>query len=434
MKTIVIVGGGAAGLQLAIGLGRTLGKRKRANIVLVDRSPTHLWKPLLHEVAAGRVEPTVHHTSFALQAERNHFQFLRGELVELDRTARTISIAANTGTGQATTTPVQTIVYDKLVLAVGGITQYFGVPGAREHALTLDNVSSAEAVRDRLYAALRRGSSHAGPDAESTSVRVAIVGAGATGVQLAAQLRRTSQVLNRYGIHRLDPVRDVGISLVEASATILPGMDRELSARVSRQLGKVDIDVLTARKVTSVTPSGLTLDGEQLVPADIVVWAAGVAATPLIASFGFSVNGKGQVRVGPTLQSIDDEHIFAIGDCASCRPTSAAHELPTRAQVAHQQALYLIAALPRHLHGGRLAPFAYRDFGSLISIAGARSVGTLAATSKASAWYVEGRVAALLHQAIYHRHILGINGWGRALVVSLSHGLERLLGAGTRLH
>jgi len=436
MKTIVIVGGGAAGLQLAIGLGRTLGKKKRANVVLVDRSPTHLWKPLLHEVAAGRVEPTVHHTSFALQAERNHFQFVQGELIALDRSRRAVSIAASNGIDQASATSVHTIAYDKLVLAVGGVTQYFGVPGAREHALTLDNVNSAEAVRDRLHAALRRGSSHTGAASQATpgQVRMVIVGAGATGVQLAAQLRCTSHVLNRYGIHRLDPVRDVGISIIEASSAILPGMDRELSARVSQQLRKLDIDVLTARKVTSVTLNGLTLDGEQHVPADIVVWAAGVAATPLIASFGFSVNGKGQVRVGPTLQSVDDEHIFAIGDCACCRPTSAAHELPTRAQVAHQQALYLISALPAHLFGGRLVPFVYRDFGSLISLAGARSVGTLAATSKASAWYVEGRLAALLHHAIYRRHILGINGWGRALVVSLSHGLARFLGAGTRLH
>lgn len=435
MKTIVIVGGGAAGLQLAIGLGRTLGKKKRANVILIDQSPTHLWKPLLHEVAAGRVEPTVHHTSFALQAERNHFQFVQGELTDLDRVARVVSVATTSG-ADATATSVHTIAYDKLVLAVGGVTQYFGVQGAREHAFALDNVRSAEAVRDRLHAALRRNSSHLDTAQLTTSgqVRVAIVGAGATGVQLAAQLRRTSHVLNRYGVHRLDPVRDVSLTIVEASNSVLPGMEQELSTRVSKQLAQLDIDVLTARKVTSVTPDGLTLDGEQHVPADIVVWAAGVAATPLISSLGFSVNGKGQVHVGPWLQSIDDEHIFAIGDCASCRPTSAAHELPTRAQVAHQQALYLIRALPAHLFGGRFMPFVYRDFGSLISLAGARSVGTFAATSKASAWYVEGRLAALLHRAIYGRHILGINGWGRALVVSLSHGLDRLLGAGTRLH
>ncbi|WP_042879376.1 NAD(P)/FAD-dependent oxidoreductase [Cupriavidus necator] len=435
MKTIVIVGGGAAGLQVAIGLGRTLGKKRRARVVLVDRSPTHLWKPLLHEVAAGRVEPTVHHTSFALQAERNHFHFVQGELASLDRTGRVISVATG-GTGDGTGATLQAIAYDKLVLAVGGVTQYFGVPGAREHALALDSVSSAEQVRERLHATLRRACARAAaaPQARPPQVRVAIVGAGATGVQLAAQLRRTTRVLNRYGVHRLDPVRDVDISVLEASPTILPGMDRELASRVARQLTKMNIRVATGQKVTSVTAGGLTLDGSNYVDADIVVWAAGVAAPPQIATFGLAVNEKGQARVGSTLQSLDDDNIFAIGDCASCRPTNGANELPTRAQVAYQQALYLQSALPRHMSGKAVEPFAYRDYGSLISLAGGRAVGSLAAARGISGWYVEGKLAALMHHAVYRRHILAINGWGRALVVSLSHGLERLLGAGTRLH
>lgn len=437
MKTIVIVGGGAAGLQLAIGLGRALGRKKLARVVLVDRSPTHLWKPLLHEVAAGSVEPTVHHTSFALQAERNHFQFIRGDLVSVDRASRVIAVATGGSGGTDDTTnadSLHAIAYDKLVLAVGGVTQYFGVAGAREHALALDSVSGAERVRDRLHAALRSKSSPTEPQSDARKVRVAIVGAGATGVQLAAQLRRTSRLLNRYGVHRLDPVHDVDIAVLEAAPTILPGMDGELAARVSRQLAQQHIGVATGQRVTAVTPQGLELGGNKHVNADLVVWAAGVAAPPLIATFGLAVNEKGQARVGPTLQCLDDEAVFAIGDCASCRPTNVAKELPTRAQVAFQQALYLVAALPRHLSGKPVRAFVYRDYGSLISLAGGRAVGSLAAGKGLSGWYVEGRMAALMHHAIYRRHILSINGWRRALVVSLSHGLERWLGAGTRLH
>lgn len=434
MNTIVVVGGGAAGLQLAIGLGRTLGKRRRARVILVDRSPTHLWKPLLHEVAAGTVEPTVHYTSFALQAERNHFEFIQGDLVSVDRSHRVISLTAG-GETDTSGARVRELAYDKLVLAIGGVTQYFGVTGAREHALALDSVSGAERVRERLHAALRRKSAAAlSSNREANKVRVAIVGGGATGVQLAAQLRRTSYLLNRYGVHQLDPNRDVDIAVLEAAPSLLPGMDGELAARVARQLAKQNISIATGQRVTAVTPQGLKLNGTQPVNADVVVWAAGVAAPALVASFGLAVNEKGQARVGPTLQCLDDEDVFALGDCASCRPANAAKELPTRAQVAFQQALYLVDAVPRHLAGKPVRPFVFRDYGSVISLAGGLAVGSLASVKGISGWYVEGRLAGLLHNAIYRRHIVSINGWRRALAISLSHGLERWLGAGTRLH
>ncbi|WP_434033070.1 NAD(P)/FAD-dependent oxidoreductase [Cupriavidus sp. a3] len=433
MRTIVIVGGGAAGFQVAIGLGRSLGRRQLARVVLVDRSPTHLWKPLLHQVAAGSMEPAAHHTSFALQAERNHFQFVRGSLVSVDRARRVISVAASDKADVADA-DLQAIAYDTLILAIGGVTEYFGVPGAREHALTLDCVSSAERVRDRLHAALRRKSNPESSTGRASKVRVAIVGAGATGIQLAAQLRRTSRLLNRYGVHQLDPVHDVDIAVLEAAPSILPGLDSEVAARVTRQLAKQHIRVATGQRVTAVTPDGLKLHGNAQRDADIVVWAAGIAAQPQVSTLGLEVNQKGQARVGDTLQCLGDENVFAIGDCASCRPTNATRELPTRAQVAYQQALYLADAIPRHLAGRPVRPFVYRDYGSLISLAGGGAVGSLATMRGKLGWYVEGRLAVLLHHAIYRRHVLAINGWRRALLVSLSHGLERWLSAGTRLY
>ncbi|KDP89027.1 hypothetical protein CF70_027085 [Cupriavidus sp. SK-3] len=436
MRKIVIVGGGAAGLQVATRLGRRLGKRGLAEIILVDRSPTHLWKPLLHEVAAGRIEPVVHHTSFALQAERHHFRFVQGELLAADRINRTISVAI-AGTGDGVDGRVLSIAYDKLVLAVGGVTQYFGVPGAREHALTLDSVAKAEEVRDRVFTALRRRTAlaDASPQTPAAKVRVAIVGAGATGVQLAAQLRRTSSVLNRYGIHRLDPVTGVDICVIEASPAVVPGMGTRIAARVSEQLARLHIDVQCSARVTSVGASGLTIAGQAPMQADVVVWAAGIAAPAMLETFRFPVNAKGQIRVLPTLQSIEDEHIYAIGDCASCRPQDLDAELPTRAQVAYQQALYLAEALPRRLAGKQPAGFRYRDYGSLVALAGSSAIANLAATpGKDNGWHIEGKLAALLHHAVYRRHVLDIHGWGRALGMTLAQGLERLLAAGTRLH
>ncbi|WP_436226667.1 NAD(P)/FAD-dependent oxidoreductase [Cupriavidus necator] len=193
-------------------------------------------------------------------------------------------------------------------------------------------------------------------------------------MQLAAQLRRTSNVLNRYGVHRLDPMTGVDICLIEASSAVLPGLGTRIADRVGEQLARLNIRVECSARVTSVSGSGLTIAGQPPMQADVVVWAAGIAAPSMLASFGLPVNAKGQIRVLPNLQSVEDEHVYAIGDCASCRPQELDAELPTRAQVAYQQALYLSQALPRRLAGKHTAGFRYRDYGSLVSLAGSSAI------------------------------------------------------------
>ncbi|WP_354683065.1 NAD(P)/FAD-dependent oxidoreductase [Cupriavidus necator] len=437
METILIIGGGAAGLQLATRLGKRLGRQRAARIVLVDRSPTHLWKPLLHEVATGRIEPSAHRMSFALQARRNTFEFVQAELVAVDRARKAVCVRRpGCAVGEECARDIQTLSYDKLVLAVGGTTQFFGVPGAREHALTLDSVDSAVQVRSGVLAALQRKTALAesAADAGSPQVRVVIVGAGATGVQLAAQIRQTSGVLNQYGVHCLDPVTGVEIVLLEASSTILPGMDPALAEGVDQKLRQMNIQVATGQRVTAVCHDGLTLDGSQTLPADVVVWAAGVAAPPLLQQLSLALNKKGQVRVTETLQSVDDESIYALGDCASCQLPDAQTELPTRAQVAYQQAVYLAEALRACVAGKVVGPFRYRDYGSLVSLADNVALGAFAGTGIFTQFQLAGRIPALLHNAVYQRHVLAIHGWGRTIALTAARGLANLVGAGRRLY
>lgn len=436
MKTIVIVGGGTAGLQLATRLGRRLGKRGLADIVLVDRHAAHLWKPLLHEVAAGRLEPFHHQTAFALQARRHGFRFVQGEFASLDRHARTLSILPVQGAAADPALPPSppvSLSYDTLVMAIGGTTQYFGVPGAREHALSLDSVAGARQVRDQVVAALHRVSSRAATPGSPAKASVAIVGAGATGVQLAAQLRRMSRVLGQYDIHALDPERGTEVLLVEASGTILPGMDQRLAEQTRRELDAQGIRTLLNTRVTQVTPHGLHIADGMPLHADVTVWAAGVTAPPLLAGLGLPVSRNGRIRVRPTLQSLDDDHVYAIGDCASFHPAPGQAELPTRAQVAHQQAVYLSAALSRSLRGKAVAGFRFHDRGSVISLADNLALCHLVTPGAGDGWHVRGKAAAVLHQAVYRRHVLAIQGLARTCALTLSQGLERLLGAGYRL-
>lgn len=428
--TIVIAGGGTAGLQLAARLGKQLGKRGLASIVLVDRYRTHLWKPLLHEVAAGKLEPYIHHTSFALQARRYGFRFVQGELTSLDRDSRTLAI---TTSGSYGATHATALAYDTLVLAIGGTTQYFGVPGASEHALALDSVPGAEYARTQIVDALRRVSSRAKEANRPTRASVAIVGAGATGVQLAAQVRQMSRVLGQYGIHSLDPEGGIEVLLVEASGNILAGMDRRLADRTTAELRAQGIQILLNTRVAEVRPDCLHIAGAAPVAADVTVWAAGVTVSPVLSNIGLEVTRNGRVRVGNTLQTLEDKHIYALGDCASFHPAGEQAELPTRAQVAHQQAVYLARALPRALAGKPVAKFQFRDRGSVISLADDVALCHLLAPGTSEGWQVQGALAKLVHGVIYRRHVVAIQGFARAAAMTLSQRLERLLGAGYRL-
>lgn len=217
---IVVVGGGAGGLELATRLGDKLGKRRAARVVLVDRNPTHIWKPLLHEVAAGSMDPNTHQLEYAAQARWHGFEFQQGELKGLDRAAKTITVSGCVDADGTEVLPERAIAYDMLVLAIGSVTHFFGVPGTAEHAIALDAASQAERFRRKLISACMRAQNGVG-DARA-QVDIAIVGAGATGVELSAELRNTAHVLAAYGLHKLDPLRDIRIHLIEGARASWP--------------------------------------------------------------------------------------------------------------------------------------------------------------------------------------------------------------------
>lgn len=428
LHRIVIVGGGAGGLELATKLGNKIGKRGGASIVLVDRSPSHLWKPLLHEVAAGSMDANTHQTDYVAQARWHYFEFQQGELCGLDRANKLISVAAVTDEEGEEILPARSLPYDTLVLAIGSMTNFFGVPGAEEHAISLDAVSEAENFRRRLiYACMRaQGKLDKAPGVpgERPRVDVVIIGAGATGVELSAELRNTAEFFGAYGLHQLDGQRDIHLSIVEAGPRILGPLPERVATETAILLEKMNIQVMTNERVTQIEPNAvLTASGKNL-RADLIVWAAGIKVAPVLAEIGLPVNRLGQVPVLQTLQTEIDPDIFAIGDCASCAWPEQNTMVPPRAQAAHQQADAVFKAIHCRLAGKPVKDFRFTDHGSLISLGRFNTVGNLMGKLTGSTMLVEGLLARLLYVSLYRAHLMAVHGLMRMVLDTLAQWLR----------
>ncbi|HEX8407016.1 MAG TPA: FAD-dependent oxidoreductase [Duganella sp.] len=365
METIVIVGGGAGGMELATRLGDSLGAGKRARIVLVDRSPGHFWKPLLHTVASGKCDPQVTELAFTAQAIDHDFEFIQGEMLYVDRAHQTITLTPRGGRHDDGVCRI--ICYDKLVLALGSVTNFHNVPGAARHALALDSVADAKAFHRRFV----DGCIRAGERKEQ--LNVVIVGGGATGVELAAELSNSARALADYRVHTLDPERDIRITVIERGEDLLPHLHPLQSKRAANHLRSLGIDVRTATSVARVTDNAVIDSASNVHRADLTMWAAGVEAPALCATLGLTVNHIRQIVVDSRLCATCDSRIYAFGDCASyvCPVKGAA---PPRAQVAHQQAMFLAELLARRDDEPR-PQFRYHDYGSLVSLGPQAAVG-----------------------------------------------------------
>jgi NADH:ubiquinone reductase (H+-translocating) len=198
LHRIVVVGGGAAGLELVTGLGHRLGRQKLASVTLVDCARTHLWKPLLHAVAAGSIDPGAYELDYLAQAHWHGFRYRFGELADLDRTAKEVRIAATFDEEGRQITPPRSVSYDTLVIAIGSVNNHFGTPGVAKYAVPLDTPAQAQHFNRRLINACLRAQTQLEP-VRPGQLHVAIVGAGATGTELAAAVHRTIAMWSPMG-------------------------------------------------------------------------------------------------------------------------------------------------------------------------------------------------------------------------------------------
>jgi NADH dehydrogenase len=435
LHRIVVVGGGAGGLELVTRLGDKLGRRKLADVTLIDKSRAHLWKPLLHEVAAGTMDFAVHEIDFLAQAHWHGFRYRIGEMIGLDRQKREVRIAAHLDDEGRQVTPMRSIPYDTLVIAVGSQSNDFDTPGVRERAVSLDTPLAARRFHLRLVNAYIRG--HAQPEPlRPEQLQVAIIGAGATGTELAAELHYTTRQLVAYGLDRIDPEKDIKIHLIEAAARILPALPERLSNAALKLLQRLGVRVHTGSKVAEVCATGVKLASGTFLPAELVVWAAGVKAPDVLRNLdGLETNRIDQLVVLPTLQTTRDERIFALGDCAACpwqdRPGT---EVPPRAQAAHQQATHLVKQIRRRMAGERLQPWRYRDFGSLVSLGEHSTIGNLMGGLVGGNLWIEGLFARLMYRLLYKLHEYALHGPTKVTLDTLARLITRRTEPHVKLH
>lgn len=405
---IVIVGGGAGGLELACKLGRKLGPER---VTLVDRRLFHIWKPSLHEVAAGTLDMHQEGLSYLMLAHDNRFEFVFGAMQGLDIAAKTVTISEVPGDDGDIVIPERRIPFESLVIAVGSTANYFGIPGAAEHALALNGPEDAERFRLKMLKTMALADLRKGDD-PAAGLDIVIIGGGATGVELAAELREASRVHGNYGFRRLDPDADVRLTLLEGASRILEPLQEKVSSAASDLLAKRHVRVVTGCRVARIDAQGVEDSTGTRYPADLCVWAAGIKAPDFLATLGLPVARGGQLEVDSQLRVKGHADIFAFGDCAACIGPDG-KLVPPRAQSAHQQADYLLDALILRVQGRppRPDPYVYKDYGSLVSLGSRSSVGSLMGSLFKATWFVEGLFARAMYASLHlmhHRAVLGI--------------------------
>ncbi|MCQ9155260.1 NAD(P)/FAD-dependent oxidoreductase [Acidomonas methanolica] len=420
---LVIVGGGVAGLALATRLGDQLGRTGQAAITLVDKSFAHVWKPMLHCFAAGTAQNENDRVPFLPHASRHHFEFWPGEITAIDRESRALTLAPVRAADGSEVLGERMVHYDIIVLAIGSRANDFGTPGILEHCLFIDNFVEANSFNEKFRMALLRAF------ADHEPLNIAIVGGGATGTQLAAELHKALELAALYSFGQTPPT--LNVTLLEAGARILPAFPEEVSAAATKELEALGVTVRMNAMVTGADATGYTLRDGGRVDAELRVWAAGVRAPAVTEQFGgLKLTRSGQIEVHPSLQSTEDDRFFAMGDCSFIVGNPVA---PT-AQAARQQAHHLARHLPARLLSGTPVPdWTFRNKGAIVALSDYNGWGTFSGGTVFGGGWFRGLSARVGHLALYRQHQFEIYGPWRGLLAMITDGLDRLIRPAVRL-
>jgi NADH dehydrogenase len=430
----VIVGGGAGGLELACKLGRKLGPRR---VTLVDSRLYHIWKPSLHEVAAGTLDIHQEGLSYQMLAHDNGFTFVYGAMTGLDSAAQRVTVGAVNDAAGLEVLPPRHLDYKGLVMAVGSTSNYFGVPGARENTISLNATEDAERFRLTLLRLMARVEQEMAETASAAheGIDIVIIGGGATGVELAAELREASSVYTSYGFRKMDARRDVRITLLEGAERILAPLPERVSGAALRLLNQRAIRVVTGCRVTKIERDHIEDAQGNHYRSNLCVWAAGIRAPEFLATLGLPVNRGGQIEVDAQLAVKGVANVYALGDCAACIDGNG-KPVPPRAQAAHQQADHLLKRFLAEAAGKPVptGTYKYRDYGSLVSIGHATTVGSLMGSLKGLSWFVEGFVARTMYKSLHLMHHQAVLGSMRTGVLAVARYLIRRSTPLVKLH
>ncbi|OOF70834.1 NAD(P)/FAD-dependent oxidoreductase [Rodentibacter caecimuris] len=444
MKNVVVVGGGAGGIELATFLGHKLGRKQKAKITLVDRNTTHLWKPLLHEIATGVLDDGVDSLSYRAHAKNHFFSFEQGSIIRINREQKYIELAPVYGQDGDMLVVERRIPYDYLVLAIGSKSNDFNTKGVTENCIFLDSADQAQRFQHKMLELFLKFSENRAFDdigesefkqklVEENKVNIAIVGGGATGVELTAELYHAASDLSSYGYGKIDN-SCLQVTLVEAGPRLLPALPENLSAAVLDELTEMGANVKLTTMITEAQPNTLiTKEGEQI-RADLIVWAAGVRTSKVTHQFdGLEINRTNQLVIRETLQTTVDDSIFAIGDCASLLQTNGI-PVPPRAQAAHQMAKACAKNIVALFENKPLKIFKYNDKGTLVSLSSFTALGSLTNKFSKNPLTIQGKFAQFAYVSLYRMHQHALHGCIKIGLMILVDKINHYLKPRLKLH
>ncbi|WP_025819444.1 NAD(P)/FAD-dependent oxidoreductase [Shewanella marina] len=426
---IVIIGGGAGGLELATQLGHKLGKKQRAEIILIDKNRSHIWKPLLHEVATGSIDADLDGVIYSAHGVKHGYRFELGEFCDLNSEQHTVTLAAVNDNEGKLLLPERTISYDKLVLAIGSVSNDFNTPGVKQYCHFLDSHKQAQEFQHELlnhFTRLHQLKSE-------QPLRIAIVGAGATGVELSAELFHIAHMAKQYGLANGHAVQ-LEIDLIEAGPRILPALPEKLSATARNELTQLGVNVLENTRISEATEQGFMTSEGKLIDADMMLWAAGVKAPDFLKNIDcLELNRANQILVSGDLKARNQDDIFVFGDCCAFLQADGSF-VPPRAQAAHQMAKLLAHNVANDLEHRPLKQYHYVDRGSLVNLSGYSTVGSLMGNLSKNGMFIEGKIARLMYISLYRMHQMAIHGLAKTGALFIAEKLLRVVRPKMKLH
>ncbi|WP_088921817.1 NAD(P)/FAD-dependent oxidoreductase [Granulosicoccus antarcticus] len=428
-KQIVVIGGGAGGLELVIKLARKLKRSTEVNVTLIDMNASHIWKPLLHEVATGSLDSNHDETSYRMLARKHKFDFLLGRATRVDAQEQVVHIAAESDDDGEVLVAERMLRFDQLVLSPGSLSNDFGTSGVAEHCIKLDSRAEAERFHKLYLKQLHRVSSAAD---QETKLSVVIVGGGATGVELAADLHNVAGRLQEYGFEKFSHER-LNVSVIEAGSLLLPRLPERIGNSVRKELTRIGVAVLTDTRIESAEKDALITSDGSRIQADVSVWAAGVCAPAFLAESGLPCDNLGRVKVNPDLSVEGFPNIYGAGDCCCC-PMKEGGTVPPRAQSAHQMAAVVAHNILATYKGKSSRNFVYKDFGSLISLSRFSTVGNLMGNLVRGTVFVEGWLARMFYLSLYRMHQNAVHGPLSTLLIMLGDRIHKATRADLKLH
>ncbi|EAR60492.1 NAD(P)/FAD-dependent oxidoreductase [Neptuniibacter caesariensis] len=425
---ILVIGGGAGGLELVTQLGRRYKKNTNIQVTLVDQKRSHIWKPLLHEVATGSLDPSTDAVIYHAHAAKHHYEFQLGTFCGLDRASKTVTLAEILDDNDQQILPERTLQFDTLILAIGSVSNDFNTPGVKEHCFFLDTAKQAERFHNALINNFMRVNQQ-----DEGVLNIAIVGAGATGVELSAELYNVTDMLKSYGLPKMTS-KQLKVSIIEAGPRILPALPARISSSAKNELSALGVEVCENTLIKQAEADGfITAEGDKI-SADMMIWAAGVKAPDFLADiYQFELTRTNQILVKPTLQASNDDSIFVIGDCCACAQEDGSW-VPPRAQSAHQMASLVKTNIHQQINNKALKHFTYKDHGSLVNLSRYSTVGSLMGNLTRNSMFIEGRIARVVYISLYRMHQIAIHGFFKAMMVYVAEKVGKVVRPKMKLH